>query len=136
MHDIERLTLALVVAAAVAPRSAAIGGNLSVIQSARAYNANASSKTLARGDVAVAMQKLGFLANPSFTLRSPSAARQPRKSASDDRFTAGARLRWYLSRCSALPARAHIASDGVTVPARWPYHCRASSRRRAAKPFR
>src|SRR6516162_1419319 len=50
----------------------------SSIQSARAYNANASSKTLARGDVAVAMQKLGFLANPSFTLRSPSAARQPR----------------------------------------------------------
>src|SRR5215831_9785374 len=28
----------------------------------------------------VAMQKVGFLANPSFTLRSPSAARQPRAS--------------------------------------------------------
>ena len=38
----------------------------------------------------VAIQKLGFLANPSFTLRSPSAVR---KSASDDRFTADARLR-------------------------------------------
>src|SRR5262249_60561314 len=48
--------------------------------------------------------------------RAPAA----RKSASDDRFTAGARLRRYLSRRSALPARAHIASDVVTVPARWP----------------
>src|SRR5262249_32377882 len=28
----------------------------------------------------VAMQEVGFLANPSFTLRSPSAARQPRAS--------------------------------------------------------
>src|SRR5215813_3560087 len=59
--------------------------------------------------------------------RAPAA----RKSASDDRFTAGARLRWYLSRRSALPARAHIASDGVTVPARWP-----SRSRRAAPSFR
>jgi hypothetical protein len=59
--------------------------------------------------------------------RAPAA----RKSASDDRFIAGARLRWYLSRRSALPARAHIASDGVTVPARWP-----SRSRRAAPSFR
>src|SRR5262249_61674625 len=44
--------------------------------------------------------------------RAPAA----RKSASDDRFTAGARLRWHLSRRSALPARAHIASYGLTVP--------------------
>jgi len=62
---------------------------------------------------------------PVFFRRAPAA----RKSASDDRFTAGARS--YLSRRPAPPARAHIASDGVTVPARWP-----SRATRAAPSFR
>jgi hypothetical protein len=52
-----------------------------------------------RDRVAGAGGELEFYPPVAFR-RAPAA----RKSASDDRFTAGARLRWYLSRRSALPA--------------------------------
>ena len=63
----------------------------------------------------VAIQKLGFLANPSFTLRSPSAVR---KSASDDRFTAGARLR---GSCLLQPPRSSQAGWYISAerPETW-----------------